>query len=56
MNEQISDESFAAYLDGNTSSIENLLIETSLGNNENMAEAADIMSDMSIFFKFGFSR
>lgn len=49
MNESISDELLAAYLDGNTSTIENLLIEAELNNNPKMLEAADIMSDMTLF-------
>lgn len=53
MNEQISDELLAAYLDGNTSPIENLLVEANLGNNANNMEVSDILSDVSIFSHIG---
>lgn len=49
MKEQISDEFLAAYLDGNTSSIENLIVESNLGNDASFMEVSDIMSDMTIF-------
>lgn len=49
MKEQISDELLAAYLDGNTSSIENLIVESNLGNDASFMEVSDIMSDMTIF-------
>lgn len=47
MDNRISDELLAAYLDGNTSSIENLLIESSLGSDGDFQETTDILSDMS---------
>lgn len=49
MNEQISDELLAAYLDGNTSPIENLLVEANLGNDASFMEISDIISDMATF-------
>lgn len=49
MNERISDELFAAYLDGNTSPIENLFVESSLSNDAGILEASDILSDMTMF-------
>lgn len=49
MNEQISDELLAAYLDGNTSSIENLLVEANLENDASFMEVSDIISDMATF-------
>lgn len=49
MNEQISDELLAAYLDGNTSSVENLLIEANLGTDASMMDISDILSDMTTF-------
>lgn len=49
MNEQISDELLAAYLDGNTSPIENLLVEANLGNDASFMEVSDIISDMATF-------
>lgn len=42
MRNQIPDELLAAYLDGNTSSIEILLIEAELDNNPETLEATDI--------------
>ena len=53
MKDTISDELLAAYLDGNTSSIENLLIEAEIDNNPKMLEATDIMSDMTLLSQFG---
>ena len=49
MNERISDELLAAYLDGNTSPIENLFVEASLNNDAGILEASDILSDMTMF-------
>lgn len=49
MKEQISDELLAAYLDGNTSSIENLIVESNLGNDVGFMEVSDIMSDITMF-------
>lgn len=49
MNERISDELLAAYLDGNTSPIENLFVEASLSNDAGILEASDILSDMTMF-------
>lgn len=49
MNEKISDELLAAYLDGNTSAIENLLVEANLGTDANNMEVSDILSDISAF-------
>lgn len=49
MKEQISDELLAAYLDGNTSSIENLLVEANLENDASFMEVSDIISDMATF-------
>lgn len=49
MNERISDELLAAYLDGNTSPIENLFVEASLTNDAGILEASDILSDMTMF-------
>lgn len=46
---KISDELLAAYIDGNTSSLENLFVETNLSNDANMMETTDIMSDMMTF-------
>lgn len=58
MDNRISDELLAAYLDGNTSSEENLYVESCLGNNYNFLEASDILSDLSSFensmISFGF--
>lgn len=48
---KISDELLAAYIDGNTSSLENLFVETNLSNDANMMETTDIMSDMMTFHK-----
>lgn len=65
MNERISDELLAAYLDGNTSPIENLYVESSISNDAEILEASDILSDMTmfsqidnfndVFLDFGFS-
>lgn len=49
MNDRISDELLAAYLDGNTSPIENLFVESSLSNDAGLLEASDILSDMTMF-------
>lgn len=49
MNERISDELLAAYLDGNTSPIENLFVEGSLSSDAGILEASDILSDMTMF-------
>lgn len=49
MNERISDELLAAYLDGNTSPIENLFVESSIRNDAEILEASDILSDMTMF-------
>lgn len=49
MNERISDELLAAYLDGNTSPIENLFVESSISNDAEILEASDILSDMTMF-------
>lgn len=49
MIDDISDELLAAYLDGNTSSSENLLIESILGNDSNFLETSEILSDMQSF-------
>lgn len=46
---KISDELLAAYIDGNTSSLENLFVEINLSNDANMMETTDIMSDMMTF-------
>ena len=49
MNERISDELLAAYLDGNTSPIENLFVESCISNDAEILEASDILSDMTMF-------
>lgn len=49
MDNRISDELLAAYLDGNTSSEENLYVESCLGNDFNFLETSDILSDLSSF-------
>lgn len=49
MKEEISDELLAAYLDGNTSPIENLIVESSFGNDASILEANDILSDYNMF-------
>lgn len=49
MIDNISDELLAAYLDGNTTPLENLLVEANLGHDANMLETTDIMSDMNMF-------
>lgn len=49
MNEQISEELLAAYLDGNTSPMENLLIEANLRTDASMMDISDILSDMTTF-------
>lgn len=49
MDDRISDELLAAYLDGNTSSEENLYVESCLGNDFNFLETSDILSDLSSF-------
>ena len=53
MNDKISDELLAAYLDGNTSPIENLFIESNLGNDASIMDTSDILSDMTVFSQIG---
>lgn len=49
MTKEISDELLAAYLDGNTSSTENLLIESTIGNDTNFIETSEIISDINSY-------
>lgn len=55
MDNSISDELLAAYLDGNTSPIENVIVESSIRNNMDFAEASDILTDMSFIDNPSFS-
>ena len=47
--DNISDELLAAYLDGNTTKEENMLIEDAMGNDESIMEIADIGGDIISF-------
>lgn len=45
----ISDEMLAAYIDGNSTSDENLIIQNALGSDELLTEAIDIANDCAPF-------
>lgn len=45
LNNDISDELLAAYIDGNTTESENALIENALNDDSMLAEACEIVSD-----------
>lgn len=45
LNNDISDELLAAYIDGNTTESENALIENALNGDSMLAEACEIVSD-----------
>lgn len=47
--ENISDEMLAAYIDGNTTESENLLIEISKSDGSMLAEVVDIVNDATSF-------
>ena len=55
MDSSISDELLAAYLDGNTSTIENIIIESSLKDDADFAEVSEILSDMPFLDNPSFS-
>lgn len=55
MSKQISDELLAAYLDGNTSPVENIMVEMSLQHDSNMMETSDIVSDANLFSSMNLS-
>lgn len=47
--ENISDEMLAAYIDGNTTKSENLLIESSKSEDSMLSESVDIVNDATSF-------
>lgn len=55
MKETISDELLAAYIDGNTSPIENLIVESSLEHDTALMETNDVLSDLNFFSSMDFS-
>lgn len=46
---RISDEMLAAYIDGNTTGSENLLIENSMSDDATLSEVVDIVNDATSF-------
>lgn len=52
MNNFISDELLAAYLDGNASNMEKLQVETFLNTDSKLNEVTDILSDIELFSQY----
>ena len=48
-NDDISDEMLAAYIDGNATDEESVLIEDALSSNEMLSEVADVLNDFKSY-------